>query len=615
MKSIRVIRNCILVLGALISFGLCSSHAYAATGSVTFGSENYRWNEGSQNPIGVYISGDETIAKYEIVISFDTDMLKYVSGGSEVRGNHVIIRGSGSQAGYRENLYFEVIKPGNSRIRVESATAQTPEKEISVSGNDVKKATEDFTLTLSTAPVATENMISSALADLTLSPDVLKGFRAETLEYVVEVPSDVEEVLVNYVLEDPEAKALLSDTKLKDGENTITIKIQGSETTTYTILVNRKKQEAVKPVPTDSTKESTPPPSSEVTESASAEASSEVDSSLEETLETEPEDGEEMQGNGIWTTVHMIVLWGALAGTILFSVLYVIFRFKQKKDEIFSSKVTSDDEVEVINLDSTVIRVKNVTMKFKQAKDESSSLKEYMIRVIKKQNHYSYFTALDNISFDVQQGDVVGIIGTNGSGKSTLLKIVSGAMTPTKGKVEVDRSKVQRLTLGTGFDMELTARENVYLNGSIIGYTKEYIDKKYNDIVKFAELEGFMEERMKNFSSGMVSRLGFAIATMRDAPDILILDEVLSVGDMFFRKKSLERIKEMIHGGATVLIVSHSTSTIRENCNKVVWIEKGILQMVGDPKTVCEAYEKHMVNTPPPAPENPEQNPTPQPQG
>ena len=322
-----------------------------------------------------------------------------------------------------------------------------------------------------------------------------------------------------------------------------------------------------------------------------------------------------MQGGAIWTNLHRIVLWGALVGTLLFSVLYVIFRIKQKKDEIFSSKVTNDDEVEVINLDSTVIRVKNVTMKFKQAKDESSSLKEYMIRVIKKQNQYSYFTALNNISFDVQQGDVVGIIGTNGSGKSTLLKIVSGAMTPTKGKVEVDRSKVQRLTLGTGFDMELTARENVYLNGSIIGYTKEYIDKKYNDIVKFAELEGFMEERMKNFSSGMVSRLGFAIATMRDAPDILILDEVLSVGDMFFRKKSLERIKQMIHGGATVLIVSHSTSTIRENCNKVVWIEKGILQMVGDPKTVCEAYEKHMVNTPPPAPENPEQNPTPQPQG
>ena len=186
---------------------------------------------------------------------------------------------------------------------------------------------------------------------------------------------------------------------------------------------------------------------------------------------------------------------------------------------------------------------------------------------------------------------MVGIIGTNGSGKSTLLKILSGALTPTKGKVYVDHSKVQMLTLGTGFDMELTARENVYLNGSIIGYSKSFIDEKYEEVVRFAELEGFMDEKMKNFSSGMVSRLGFAIATMRDAPDILILDEVLSVGDRFFREKSEKRIRELIHSGATVLIVSHSTETIVKNCTKVIWIEKGVLQMMGDPKTVCNAYK------------------------
>ena len=163
---------------------------------------------------------------------------------------------------------------------------------------------------------------------------------------------------------------------------------------------------------------------------------------------------------------------------------------------------------------------------------------------------------------------------------------------PTKGTITVDKSKIQLLTLGTGFDMELTGRENVYLNGAIIGYTKEYIDEKYEDIVKFAELEGFMDDKVKNYSSGMVSRLGFAIATVRDTPEILILDEVLSVGDMFFRKKSEKRIQEMIHGGSTVLIVSHSPSVIRENCTKVVWIEKGRLKAVGDPKTVCVAYEK-----------------------
>ncbi len=158
--------------------------------------------------------------------------------------------------------------------------------------------------------------------------------------------------------------------------------------------------------------------------------------------------------------------------------------------------------------------------------------------------------------------------------------------------MKVEKRKVQLLTLGTGFDAELTGRENVYLNGALIGYSKKYIDEKYDEIVQFAELDGFMEERVKNYSSGMTSRLGFAISTIHDSPEILILDEVLSVGDMFFQKKSMSRIQEMIHGGSTVLIVSHFTSVIRKNCTKVVWIEKGKLRMVGEPGEVCAAYEK-----------------------
>ena len=185
---------------------------------------------------------------------------------------------------------------------------------------------------------------------------------------------------------------------------------------------------------------------------------------------------------------------------------------------------------------------------------------------------------------------VVGVIGTNGSGKSTLLKIVSGALNPTSGRVVVDQRKVQLLTLGTGFDFELSAKENVYLNGAIIGYSKAFIDEHYQEIVDFAELEGFMEEKVKNFSSGMVSRLGFSIATVAGAAEILILDEVLSVGDEFFRKKSLARIKELIHGGSTVLMVSHGMQTILDNCTKVVWIEQGNMRMIGEPKTVCKAY-------------------------
>lgn len=201
--------------------------------------------------------------------------------------------------------------------------------------------------------------------------------------------------------------------------------------------------------------------------------------------------------------------------------------------------------------------------------------------------------ALDHISFDVYKGEVVGIIGTNGSGKSTLLKIIAGAMPPTRGSVEADRDSIQLLTLGTGFDRELTARENVYLNGAILGYSREFINRKYRRIVEFAELEGFMEQKIKNFSSGMISRLGFAIATARETPGILILDEVLSVGDMFFKEKSGRRIEEMIHSGAAVLIVSHSPETILKNCSRAVWIEKGVQKMTGDPQEVCRCYRAY----------------------
>lgn len=238
------------------------------------------------------------------------------------------------------------------------------------------------------------------------------------------------------------------------------------------------------------------------------------------------------------------------------------------------------------------IKVCDVTMRFRRAEDEAASLKELIVRKLRREHRFHLFTALDHISFTVKKGEIVGLIGTNGSGKSTLLKIISGALEPTEGHVEVDRKKVQLLTLGTGFDPELTGRENVYLNGAMIGYSREFIDQHFDRIVRFAELEGFMGEKVRNYSSGMVSRLGFSIATACDTPEILILDEVLSVGDMFFRRKSEERIREMIHGGSTVLIVSHSTSVIRNNCTRAVWIEKGKLRQSGPPDQVCGAYEK-----------------------
>ena len=240
--------------------------------------------------------------------------------------------------------------------------------------------------------------------------------------------------------------------------------------------------------------------------------------------------------------------------------------------------------------DAPVIQVQDLTMRFRIATNNVSGIKEYMIQTLRKQMSYKELYALNHINFNVYKGEIVGIIGTNGSGKSTLLKIVSGALNPTSGQVSVDQSKVQLLTLGTGFDMELSAKENVYLNGAIIGYSRSFIDEHYQEIVDFAELEGFMEEKVKNFSSGMVSRLGFSIATVAGAAEILILDEVLSVGDEFFRKKSLARIKELIHGGSTVLMVSHGMQTIIDNCTKVVWIEQGNMRMICEPHKVCRAY-------------------------
>lgn len=263
----------------------------------------------------------------------------------------------------------------------------------------------------------------------------------------------------------------------------------------------------------------------------------------------------------------------------------------QKKDDC--KKEHSNLQENEVTKEEPVISVRDVTMRFRVSTSNASGIKEYFIQLLKKEITYRELLALDHVSFDVYKGEVVGIIGTNGSGKSTVLRIVSGALAPTEGEVIVDKRKVQLLTLGTGFDMELTARENVYLNGAIIGYTEEFIKAHYDEIVEFAELEGFMEEKVKNFSSGMVSRLGFAIATVGDAAEILILDEVLSVGDEFFRKKSLKRVKEMIHGGSTVLMVSHGMGTILEHCSKVVWIEKGVLKMVGEPKVVCAAYQNY----------------------
>ncbi|WP_379341819.1 ATP-binding cassette domain-containing protein [Paenibacillus sp. GCM10027629] len=230
-------------------------------------------------------------------------------------------------------------------------------------------------------------------------------------------------------------------------------------------------------------------------------------------------------------------------------------------------------------------------MKFRMANDHVTSLKEFLVKKIAGKLEYKEFVALKGVSFSIEKGDVIGIIGNNGAGKSTLLKIISGILHPTSGKVEISGNIAPMLELGAGFDVDLTARENVFLNGAVLGYSKEYLTKRYDEIVEFSELHDFMDTPIRNFSSGMIMRLAFSIATLVD-PDILIVDEILSVGDAKFQKKSAKRMRELMSGGTTVILVSHSIEQIREMCTKVVWLDHGVVQMVGNTRDVCSAYMK-----------------------
>ena len=237
------------------------------------------------------------------------------------------------------------------------------------------------------------------------------------------------------------------------------------------------------------------------------------------------------------------------------------------------------------------IIVDNVSMKFNLSKEKVDSLKDYIIKSIKKEIKYNEFWALQNVSFTVEKGDRVGILGLNGAGKSTLLKVIAGVFKPTEGSVTKHGKMVPLLELGAGFDQQYTGRENIYLYGAMLGYSKEFIDEKYDEIVKFSELKDFIDVPIKNYSSGMKSRLGFSIATVV-SPKILILDEVLSVGDAKFRKKSEKTFFSGFDSGVTVLFVSHSLAQVQRICNKAMILEKGKLIAYGDIDTISKQYEK-----------------------
>lgn len=237
-----------------------------------------------------------------------------------------------------------------------------------------------------------------------------------------------------------------------------------------------------------------------------------------------------------------------------------------------------------------MIELNHVGMSFNIANEQLNSLKEYFIKIARKELFFKEFVALHDIDFTINRGDVYGIVGTNGSGKSTLLKIIAGVLEPTKGTCSINGSIAPLIELGAGFDAELSARENTYLNGALLGYSKQFIDENFDSIVDFAEVRDFIDMPLKNYSSGMVARIAFAIATAT-TPDILVVDEALSVGDFLFQEKCERRIADLVDNhGTTLLFVSHSIDQVERVCKQAVWIEKGHMRMKGKAEEVCEAY-------------------------
>ncbi len=236
-----------------------------------------------------------------------------------------------------------------------------------------------------------------------------------------------------------------------------------------------------------------------------------------------------------------------------------------------------------------IIEVNNVSMRFNLAKEKTDTLKEYMLKLAKRELFFDEFWALKEVSFSIAPGESLALIGRNGCGKSTMLKVISGVMSATKGNINVRGSIAPLIELGAGFDAELTARENIYMNGAIMGFDRKFMDKHFDEIVDFSELKDFLDVPVKNFSSGMSARLGFSIATIVEA-DVLIVDEILSVGDAAFQQKCEQRMAKLLSGGTTLVFVSHSGEQVKRMCQKAVWLDHGVVQMQGDSKTVYDAY-------------------------
>ncbi len=557
----------------------------AAGASVTFGSESYVRDAGENFNIGVYVRSEEAAGDYRVVLHYDENYLEYVSGAESGGGGSVTITGTDDDGYVKTLVRFRPKAAGTTSVSIADAVLAA---DAGGEGTGTEDGAGEGITVQPPAPVTLRSDRAVYLEGILISGEPLEGFEPEKTEYALSVPYETEELAV----EAQGAEAETADTRLAEGENSITISVPGSGgmATVYTLHVTR---------------EEAPPPETE----ESGTAASEIE--IPQPVPVQEESG------GIFSRIFrqkIILMPGLCVAAAVFSgsFLYTWSEYRREQEKRKrrcrqqKNKRAGFIDLDLVQAEAAkagsgegrrkkraepAVSVQNVSMEFKIATQNVSGIKEWVIEKIRGRISYRTLKALSHVSFNVYPGEVVGIIGTNGSGKSTLLRIVSGALKPTSGKVVADRSKIQLLTLGAGFDMELTARENIYLNGAIIGYSREFIDEHYDDIVDFAELAEFMEEKVKNFSSGMVSRLAFAIATAGDAAEILILDEVLSVGDEFFRKKSLARVQEMIHGGSAVLMVSHNMNTIISNCSRALWIEKGRLRMEGKAERVCRAYQ------------------------
>lgn len=303
------------------------------------------------------------------------------------------------------------------------------------------------------------------------------------------------------------------------------------------------------------------------------------------------------------TGFHLrFLILGLSITTMLFTVTALIRRIIYDR----SHDYMEDDDTSTPNNDmdayqtpsrdimpDTAIKVTDVGMEFNLSQEKIDNIKEYAIKFLKRELFYQEFWALKGVSFQVEKGDKLGIVGLNGAGKSTLLKLISGVMKPTEGSVQVNGSLVPLLELGAGFDPNYTGRENIFLNGALLGYPKKFIEDKYDEILEFSEIGDFIDVPVKNYSTGMMARLGFSIATIME-PEILILDEILSVGDAKFQEKSEKRMKSFINKNVTVLFVSHSAEQVRNLCNRAIWLEKGKLVMQGAVDEVCDKYLESM---------------------